>query len=251
MSQTLDAILVEDEAASRETLRNYLSRYCLQVNLLAEAENVAQGLKAIHTHQPDLVFLDVEMPFGNAFDLLEQVENLSFETVFVTAFSHYALKALNASACHYLLKPIDIDELVLAVEKVQERIQQQADLLPTQILLENLHQQQQQSQKLVLPVLEGFELIKVEQVIRCQANGNMTDFFLTDGTHRLICRTLKFYDEILTDCGFMRVHKSHLVNLNYVTGYKRGKGGQLSLGEHHQVEVAPSKKAALMAWLQG
>ena len=116
----LKAIIVEDELASRETLTNYLNKYCPDVVVAGEAESVEKGLIAIREHKPDIVFLDVEMPYGNAFDLLEQVDEINFDTIFVTAYSHYAVKALNFSASYYILKPIDIDELIAAVEKVKE-----------------------------------------------------------------------------------------------------------------------------------
>ncbi len=242
----LKAIIVEDEAASRETLRNYLEKYCPEVELMGEADAVASGLAAIKTHQPDLVFLDVEMPFGNAFDLLEQVGEVTFETIFVTAFSHYAVKALNFSASYYLLKPIDIDELIAAVQKVHASHNQEDHSLHTRILIDNLRTANLQHQKVVLPVIDGFEVVPVNEIVRCQADGNFTRFYLKNGQKKMICRTLKFYEEILSELDFLRVHKSHLVNLQYVKQYKRGKGGQLILEGGHTVDVSPTKKAELL-----
>ena len=247
----MKALLVDDEAASRETLRNYLTKYCPEIEILGEADSVQTALPAINKLKPELVFLDVEMPYGNAFDLLESVGEVNFETIFVTAFSHYAVKALNFSASYYLLKPIDIDDLISAVEKVRHAHEQRDKAFHTRILIDNLRTTHQQHQKVVLPVLDGFELVTVKEIIRCQANGNFTDFYLADGSHRLICRTLKFYDEILSDLGFMRVHKSHLVNLQYIKAYKRGKGGLLSMEGDHTVEVAPSRKAELLRHFGG
>lgn len=245
------ALIVDDEAASRETLRNYLTKYCPDVEILGEADGVQTALPAIHKLKPELVFLDVEMPYGNAFDLLESVGDVAFETIFVTAFSHYAVKALNFSASYYLLKPIDIDELIAAVEKVKNAQEERDQAFHTRILIDNLRTTHQQHQKVVLPVLDGFELVTVKEIIRCQANGNFTDFYLQDGSKKMICRTLKFYDEILSELGFMRVHKSHLVNLQYVTSYKRGKGGVLSLEGDHAVEVAPSRKEEVLKHFGG
>ncbi|MEZ4828114.1 MAG: LytTR family DNA-binding domain-containing protein [Bacteroidia bacterium] len=242
----LTAIIVEDELASRETLASYLAKYCPDVSLAAQAESVKTGLEAIRQHQPDIVFLDVEMPFGNAFDLLEQVENITFETIFVTAYSHYAVKALNFSASYYILKPIDIDELIAAVEKVKENKARNDHAFHTRILIDNIKNLSQQQQKVVLPVLDGFEVVQVKDIIRCQANGNFTDFFLTSGAKKMICRTLKFYDNILSELGFVRVHKSHLVNVEYITGYKKGKGGQVTLSNGDVVEVSPQKKQDLL-----
>lgn len=245
---TITALLVDDEADSREVLRHYLSRYCPQVQVLAEAANVKEALVLINTHKPQLVFLDVEMPYANGFDLLDQVEEVNFETIFVTAYSHYAVKALNMSAAYYLLKPIEINALVEAVEKVAESLaaQEQEQHWQTRILIENMHTLTQDQHKVVLPLIDGFEVVQVRDIIRCAAHDNYTDFYLTDGSTRMICRTLKFYEGVLGEFGFLRVHKSHLVNLQYVKRYKKGKGGQLVLSDDSVVDVAPSKKKELL-----
>lgn len=209
-------------------------------------DSVKTGLEAIRFHKPELVFLDVEMPYGNAFDLLEQAADLHFETIFITAFSHYAMKALNFSAAYYILKPIDIDELVLAVEKV--RINREKNQLSshTRILMENICASNKQLHKIVLPLLEGFEVVQVKDIIRCEAHDNFTNFYLTNGTKTLICRTLKFYESVLTDFDFVRVHKSHLINLQHVKKYLKGKGGQLVMANDTVIDVSPAKKQELL-----
>lgn len=239
---TLKALIVDDETASRETLHNYLNKYCTGIHVVSMADSVKTALIEIEKHQPDVIFLDVEMPFGNAFDLLEQAKNIQFETVFVTAFSNYALQAINISAAYYILKPIDIDELISAVEKIKKAKEKQHHNLHTQILIENIHTVNKQLHKLVLPVLEGFEVVQIKDIIRCQANDNFTDFFFANGKHMLICRTLKFYEQSLEDFGFMRIHKSHLVNLQYVKKYKKGKGGQIIMSDDSELELSVNKK---------
>ena len=242
----LKAVIVEDERASRETLETYLAKYCPDITLVGSGDSVQSGLKVIHAHKPDVVFLDVEMPFGNAFDLLEQVGNIEFQTIFVTAYSHYAIKALNFSASYYLLKPIDIDELITAVEKVKENHQNGYTLLQTRVLIDNMRSMNQLSHKVVLPVMDGFDVVQVKDIIHCQANGNFTDFFLLDGSKKMICRSLKFYEEILSEMGFIRVHKSHLVNMEYIASYKKGKGGQLIMKNGDTIDVAPGRKQDLL-----
>lgn len=242
----LKAIIVDDEEASRDTLKNYLGRYCPDVELMAQADSVKKGIEAIRQYQPDIVFLDVEMPYGNAFDLLEQVQDVSFETVFVTAFSNYALKALNLSASYYILKPIEIDELILAVDKIKKHKEEHKELLHTKILVENIHTENKQAQKIVLPLLDGFEVIQVKDIIRCEANDNFTDFILTGNRKVMICRTLKHYETMLEDYNFVRVHKSHLINVQHVTKYLKGKGGQLIMSDQSYVDVSPNKKEVLM-----
>ena len=242
----LNAIIIDDEAISRETLRTYLDRYCPNVKVLAEADGVASGIKQIQQHQPDLIFLDVEMPYGNAFDLLEQVGEINFETIFVTAYSQYALKALNLSAAYYLLKPVDVDELISAVDRVAENIKKNNQAFHTKILVENLRTLQQQSHKVVLPVMEGFEVVRMKEILRCQANGNFTDIYLKEGKKKMICRPLKHFEEILGESGFMRVHRAHVVNLEYVVGYIRGKAGQIRLEDGTEIQVSTSYKKDLM-----
>ena len=247
--KVLKTIIVEDEETSRETLRNYLNKYCEGIEIIAECEDIKKGKVAIEKWNPDLVFLDVEMPFGNAFDLLEQLGEVNFETVFVTAYSQYALKALNYSASYYILKPIDIDELEIAVKKVRENVETKSNddfALQTKVLLENFQFTQNKDKKVVLPVLDGFEVIQVNDIIRCEANDNFTDFYLLDGSKKVICRTLKFYEDTLTDSGFIRVHRTHLINVQYVRSYKKGKGGIVIMEDGSHVDVSPSKKQILL-----
>jgi len=247
----IKAIIVEDEETGRETLRNYVNKYCEGVTIVAECANIKEGNKAIEEHNPELVFLDVEMPFGNAFDLLEQLESVNFETIFVTAYSQYAIKAINYSASYYILKPIDIDELEKAVEKVRENIASKNGInntVQTKVLLENIRTTQNQQKKIVLPVLDGFEVVGVNDIVRCEANDNFTNFYLINGDKKVICRTLKFYDDILNDSGFLRVHRSHLVNTQYIKSYKKGKGGVLIMSDNSHVDVSASKKQDLLAF---
>lgn len=238
----LKSVIIEDELISRETLKGYVEKYCDGVEVVAEGGNVEEGLAVIQEHQPDIVFLDVEMPYGNAFDLLEKVPEINFETIFVTAYSNYAVEALNYSASYYILKPVDIDELVKAVDKVKEEHSKKSFSMHTKVLVENLQNASNQKKKIVLPVIDGFEVVEVQEIIRCQANDNFTDFFLVNGSKKLICRTLKHYDEILSELGFMRVHRSHLINMDYVKGYKKGKGGQVTMSDGSMVDVSPTKK---------
>lgn len=242
----LSAIIVEDEEASRETLANYLAKYCPDVRLMAQADSVKTGIEAIQQHQPDIVFLDVEMPYGNGFDLLDELSEINFATVFVTAYSNYAIKALNMSASYYILKPVDIDELVAAVDKIKEEKKTDSHSFYSKILVENLHTVNKQEHKIVLPVLNGFEVIRVKDVIRIQANDNFSDFHLSSGDRKVICRTLKHFEELLSEFDFLRVHKSHLVNVQYIKRYIKGKGGQLIMTDDSEVEVSQSKKKQLL-----
>jgi len=245
------AIIVEDEEASRTTLSNYLGKYCPEVELIGEAANIQEGYALIKTAKPQIVFLDVEMPFGNAFDLLEKFDELPFETIFVTAFSQYALQALHLSASHYLMKPVNIDELVESVKKVTIDIQNTQSLRTSRILLDNLSIENKQLKKMVLPMLQGFEVVILKDIIRCQANDNLTDIHLSDGSKRTVSRTLKFYEQVLEDYDFIRVHKSHVININYVKEYRKGKVGDIYLSDGSVVQLVAARKEAFLGKFLG
>lgn len=239
----LKTIIVEDEETSRVILRNYLAKYCPNVELVGEAENIKQALELIRNHTLDLVFLDVEMPHGNAFDLLEQVGDRSFETVFVTAYNQYAIEALNTHASYYILKPVSIDELIKAVDYVAA-IKKKELALENKVLTTNTAERQG---KITLPVQDGFEVVAAEDILYCKADDNYTQIFLKGGKKKLISKTLKYFEEALTDFGFARIHKSYLVNVQEITGYKKGKGGLVVLSSGMEVMVSASQKANLLA----
>lgn len=243
----LKAVIIDDEKASRESLSTYLTKYCPEVEILSLAESVKTGLEVIRKFKPELVFLDIEMPYGNAFDLLEQIDTIDFEIIFVTAYSNYAIKALNLSASYYLLKPVDIEDLIKAVQRVIEKRNNQSDTVNSMILVENIKIENKQLHQIVLPLIDGFEVIRVNEIVRCQANDNFTDFFLTNGQKRMISRTLKFYENLLNDYDFVRVHKSHLINIQHVNKYIKGKGGQVLMSSGETVDVSLNKKEAFLS----
>ncbi len=241
----LRAVIIEDEVNSREILRNYLQKYCPSVQLLGEAASVQEGLQLIAESPPDLVFLDVEMPFGNAFDLLEQLPDRTFETVFVTAYNHYAMEALNQHAAYYLMKPIHIDELIRAVAYVRD-IREKEAALDTR----PLHSRAQRAEgKITLPEQEGFKVLNVSDILYCQADDNYTLVFLQD-KKVLVSKTLKYLEAALADYPFARIHKSYLVNVQEVVRYKKGKGGSVVLSNGRELSVSASRKRELLAYFE-
>ena len=244
--KNITAIIVDDEKDSRETLRNYAGKYCPQISIVGECENIQEAKATILKEQPQLVFLDIEMPRGNAFDLLEEWGEINFEIIFVTAFSQYAVQAFNLSAAHYLLKPVDIEALEKAVNSVANRIAQKDKISHAQILIDNITAVKSQNRKLVLPLMEGFDVVKMAEVLYCEAQDNFTCFHFTNGKKSLICRNLKFYETALTEFGFCRVHRSHIINLEYVTRYLKGKGGSVVLEGGKELMVSSNKKAELL-----
>lgn len=234
----IQSVIIDDEAIARDVLSNYLGKYCPQVEVLGEAENIKQAVPLIAEKQPQLVFLDVEMPFGNAFDVLEATKEFSYETIFITAFSQYSLQALNKSASYYILKPIDIQELILAVNKVAESLEKKDELNRNRILLENL-KQKPEKQQLILPTLQGFDVVKTEDIIRLQADGNFTQIYLSNGNKKMVCRFLKHFDELLEN-PFVRVHRKHIINTKFVKAYH--KNGTATLMDDTEIEISPNFK---------
>lgn len=240
----LRAIIVEDEETSRRILKNYLNKYCPNVEVLGEAENIEEGLVLIRNNNLDVVFLDVEMPYGNAFDLLEKVGDINFETVFVTAYNHYAVEALNAHASYYLMKPISIDELIKAVDYVTE-IRTKEEALQGEVLVPKTNTIKG---KITIPQQDGFEIINTSDILYCKADDNYTEIYLNNDKKKLVSKTLKYFEDALADSSFARVHKSYLVNVNEVVKYVKGKGGSVVLSNGQQVMVSASKKSSLLAY---
>jgi two-component system LytT family response regulator len=216
------------------------------VDILGEASNVEEALILIRNNDLDLVFLDVEMPYGNAFDLLDKVGDIEFETVFVTAYNHYAIDALNAHASYYLMKPISIDELIKAVDYVTE-IRTKEDALQDQVLIpktNSIHG------KITIPQLDGFEVINTSDILYCKADDNYTEIYLNTNKKKLVSKTLKYFEEALNDTGFARVHKSYLVNVNEIVKYVKGKGGSVVLSSGKQIMVSASRKSELLSYFK-
>jgi two-component system LytT family response regulator len=241
----LKAVIVEDEANSREILGSYLAKYCEKVTLLGEGGTIEEGLAQIKKHQPDLVFLDVEMPFGNAFDLLDQITERNFETVFVTAYNQYAMDALNHHAAYYLMKPINIDELIKAVDYVRA-IKEKENALEGQVLQAKPVRAEG---KITLPQQDGFQVLDVSDIYFCKADDNYTEIYL-EKKKIVVSKTLKYFEDTLQSYSFARIHKSYLVNVSEVVKYKKGKGGSVVLSNGKELSVSASKKANLLSYFQ-
>jgi len=241
--EKIRTVIVEDEIAAREVLKSYISKYCPQLAVIGEASNSKNAISILHEVKPQLVFLDVEMPFGNAFDVLEGCHDLYFETIFATAFSEYSLRALNQSAAYYLLKPISIEELIQAVNKVHQHIIHHEIFNRNQIIIENIREPKPERQRVILPTLEGFEVERLDDILRLQGNGNFTDVYFRNKIKpkKMVCRLLKYFDELLP-YPFLRVHKSHIVNVNAVVSYLKISGGLIVLEDHTEIEISPAYK---------
>lgn len=245
----IQAIIVDDEKHCIDTLRIQLKEYCSDVNVVATCRSAEEGVQAINDLNPDLIFLDIEMPAMNGFEMLEQFSEIPFAIIFTTSYDQYALKAIHFSALDYLMKPIVSTDLIRAVKKVQE--QRHLPLAEQfQMLLKQIQSKDHQLNKLAVPTAAGFELIPVDQVLHCEASDNYTHLHLKNRNKIIACRTLKEIEEQLQDFSFfIRVHNSHLVNLNEVVRYVRSEGGYLVLSDGTSITVSKRKKEMLLQTL--
>jgi two-component system, LytTR family, response regulator len=241
----IKAIIIDDEIHCRKTLAILLKEYCPDVQVTEQCSDGESGLAAIQRLKPDLVFLDIEMPNMNGFEMLEKLQDIHFEIIFTTGYDQYAIKAFHFSALDYLLKPIDREELQKAVQKVAQRLHSP---LPQQmeILLQKLHQPASPVQKIALPTMEGLQMIAVNSIISCASDSNYTTFLLKNKQKLIVSRPLKEIEEMLEEYSFLRVHNSYLINLNEIDKYIKGEGGYLVMTDGSTIDVSRSKKEILM-----
>jgi len=233
-------LIIDDEKRTREMIAKMVDSFDLGIECFPIGENVQSGLQAIQEIQPDLVFLDIQMPDGTGFDLLNSIDDRNFEVIFITAFEEYALKAIKFSALDYVLKPIDSDELRAALTKAVGAIDKKVDSEQLETL--NFNMQNTNRKKLVLKTHESVHVVDLENIIRCEADRNYTSFFLKDGKKILVSKTLKEYETLLSGNQFFRVQQSHLINLNYVDRFDKKNGGSVVMKDGSEVPLSPAKK---------
>jgi two-component system LytT family response regulator len=244
----ITATIVDDEPFCCETLATLLERYCPDVKILDICYSAANALQSIREKKPQILFLDIEMPHMNGFELLEKLPEIDFKLIFTTSYDQYAIKAIHFSALDYLLKPIDREELQKAVRKaisVGNPLPQQIE-----ILLQKLHHPTISINKIAIPTMEGLQMVLVESIISCASDSNYTILFLKNKQKIIASRTLKEIEEMLDDYSFTRVHHSYLVNLNEVEKYIKGEGGYLLMSDKTTVDVSRSRKEILLKRLQ-
>ena len=245
----IKALVVDDEPYSCEALVELLAKHCPEVRVEKICHSGAEALIAIKGHSPQLLFLDIEMPRMNGFELLEKAGEVNFELIFTTSYDQYAIKAIRMSALDYLLKPIDREELEKAVQKVKLRLARpQAQQI--EMLLQKLSNPSAPMMKIALPTMEGLQLVPIDSIIYCTSDSNYTTFILKGREKIIVSKTLKQVEEMLSECSFQRVHHSHLVNLNEISKYIRGEGGFLAMSDGSHVDVSRSRKESLMKKLQ-
>ena len=245
----MNAIIIDDEPKARSLLRKLINDHCNGVTILDEADNVKTGVKLINKHNPDIVFLDIEMPVENGFALFEYFDKPPFQTIFCTAYSEYALKAFEVSAIDYLLKPISISKIQLAIEKAIKQRGQNRIIEQVSVLKENLAVKQ--LQKIGLPLSDGLLFIKLEDVLFFEADGSYTNVHTTKDKH-LVCKKIKeFEDLLIDDSRFFRIHRSFIANVYQIEKYSKKEGNNLIMSNNKSLPLAREKKTTFDEFING
>ncbi len=248
---TINALLVDDEPRSRESLRVILQRFFPEVNIVGEAAGVNEAHQAIGNLKPNTVFLDINMPDGTGFDLLKRFEVIDFKVIFVTAFEEHALEAIKFSAFDYILKPINTNELRQAIDKLASSFQDVDDMsVKIKAFFANMQEANQNKRKIVLKTAESIHLVPVQTIVRCEADGNYTKVYIEKQPKLLISKPLKFFEDMLHEFGFVRVHQSHLVNINHVVRVDKVDGGVLVFADSSKVPISVRKREQLFNLLE-
>jgi two-component system, LytTR family, response regulator len=237
----LKAVLIDDDESNLSAMSEKLGKHCPQVTIIALCENGEDGIKAIETLKPDLVFLDIEMPVMNGFVMLQKLTYKDFDLIFVTAYDHYAIQAIRFSAIDYLVKPVDIEELKAAVGKAVAEKNKRTPALQLDLLLELL--QLKQPRRIPIPTNDGLRFISMDDIIYLEASNNYTYIFLNTNQKLLVSRTLKEFEELLPPETFVRIHHSHIINKFFIEKYIRGDGGQVVMKNGTTLDVSKRKKS--------
>jgi two-component system LytT family response regulator len=239
----INTIIVEDELRSADVMKTLLAECCPEIEIAAVAPSVKSAVELIKLLKPELVFLDVELPDGNGFNVLESFPPGLFNVIFVTAYEHYALKAIKASALDYLLKPVDTDELIAAIKKLPDETESD---MRQDVYLQNQNQQNRQKMRLALPTIDGLKFIEQGDIIWCEAQGSYCNFLLTNKEKVLVSKPLSYFEEILDEEQFCRPHQSYIINLAHAKNYVKGRGGYLIMSDGSKVEVSVRMKNNLL-----
>ena len=241
----LTAIIIDDQSSSRSALKQKIVNHCPEVVVIDEGESGEEGIRIIEEKKPDIVFLDVEMPRMNGFTMLQQLRNRDFEVIFITAYDNYAITAIRFSALDYLVKPIEVGELKLAVEKAIKKREQLAGNRRLELLLENLIHKKTDRQHIVVSSMEELYVMRLEDIIYLEANSNYTLIYKKDGGKKTVSKTLKDFEELLPD-DFVRIHHGFIINCNAVDRYIKGEGGQVVMKNGVVLDVSKRKKAEFL-----
>jgi len=242
----INCIIIDDEAKNIKLLQQMLETHCKQVNVIATEQKAKNGLQLITELQPQLVFLDIEMPHLNGFDLLKQLEPVNFEVIFVTAYSHYAIEAFEHHATGYITKPVNTEKLVAAVGAASKKIEEKKINRNLFSFIE-LNSRQSASDKIPLSTTNGLVFVKLSDIMYCESSGNYTNFYLCDDKKILVSRQLGEYEKLLPETNFIRIHDKYIIQLNYIKEYKKGSGGEVILENGKELPVASRRKEEFLS----
>lgn len=244
------AVLIDDELSNLENLRTLLGHYCPQVSIVATAQHVEEAVAVINQHRPNLVFLDIQMGKGTGFDVLREIPTRNFEVIFVTAYDQYGIQAVKFAALDYLLKPIDVEELMHAVRKVEEKLAAQSKNYQLDFLVQQLTKPQPAMSKIALQMQNEIRYVSLSEIVRCEADNSYTLFFLSGGEKIVVSKSLKEYADLLVPNGFLRTHQSHLINPAYVKSWLKEDGGVLLLTSGEKIPISKPNKDTVKQALQ-
>lgn len=242
----IKTILVDDEKSNLNILSEILKKYCPTISVCATCTGIAEAEADILKWNPQLIFLDIQMPNGNGFDLLDKIKRTNIEVIFVTAYNNFLLKAIRYSALDYIMKPISINEVVEAVARAEERLSGRSAMHQLELLLSNI-QGPAHTQKIAIPHMEGLTFVSISDIVRLEAKGAYTEIFTNNGKNFLVSKNLKEYENMLPETMFSRVHNTHMVNLHYVKRYHKGNGGHIEMENGARIEVSVRRKEAFLA----
>lgn len=250
----ITALLIDDDSNLRNGMKGLLSMYAPDIAILGEADSVKSGIKAIEDHQPDVVFLDIQLGDGTGFDILEQIMlkqgSINTHVVFITAHEEYAVKAFRFSALDYLLKPVDPEDLNAVIEKIKKVLANNETFAHIDLLLENISKKVDKFKRIALSTAEGIHLFEVSDIIRLESQDNYTKFYIQNNKPVLISKTLKEYEDLLSEQGFERIHQSHLINLAYLKSYIKKDGGYAVMADGSHLPISQRKKERLQELLR-
>lgn len=242
----IQAIIIDDEKNAREAIKQIVEKHFEDINIVGNADDVNSGVKLISNLQPNLVLLDIKLPDGTGFDILDHFDEINFFIIFITAYNEHAIKAFKFSAIDYLLKPIDIDEFKLAINKVKRTREQQNTKKKLEAFIANIDNISKEVKKIVLKTSDSIHLVNVNEILRCQSEGNYTKFFFTSKPALMVSKNIKEYYDMLKDYQFFRPHQSHIVNINFIKQYHKPDGGYLIMQDESTVPVSTRKRDDLM-----
>ena len=250
----ITAILIDDDANLRSGLKSMLGIYAPEIDIIGEADSVKTGVLILQALQPQVVFMDIQLGDGNGFDILEQLASKNGKStshiVFVTAYEEYAIKAFRFSALDFLLKPIDPEELEKVIGKIKQVVAKKDNYAHIDLLLENIRKKVDHFKRIALSTADGIHLFEISDIIRCESEDNYTKFYLKTNKPVLISKTLKEYEELLTEHGFERIHQSHLINLAYLKSYIKKDGGYVVMSDNSNLPISQRKKDRLQELLR-